>query len=105
VGLCKEQLQSALEAAVEEVRHETLLVLKPVATSSKRARICPGQYRSQPHRAPTRRDAIRNNVLDVKGMEAVMLLGQAAILTSVAGALADEAPKLRVYQEAACCFR
>jgi phospholipid/cholesterol/gamma-HCH transport system substrate-binding protein len=30
--LCKEQLQSALEAAVEEVRHEVLLVLKKTST-------------------------------------------------------------------------
>ncbi len=30
--VCKEQLQSALEAAIEEVRHETLLVLKKMNT-------------------------------------------------------------------------
>jgi hypothetical protein len=46
-----------------------------------------------------------NDVLNMKNVEPVMFLPEPAILTAVAGALTDQAAKLRVRQEAACCLR
>ena len=47
----------------------------------------------------------RGDVLDVKGMIAVVLLAKAAVFTSIAGPFPDLPAQLKVHQEAACPLR